>query len=69
MTANPKYKLSQEQIDHFMKYGYVRLPNCFSRAHALGAKVLTGSSLVSPMWVISVVQVDLSVGDILNLDN
>ncbi|OQE33015.1 hypothetical protein PENFLA_c001G05779 [Penicillium flavigenum] len=34
MTANPNYKLSQEQIDHFMRYGYVRLPNCFSREKA-----------------------------------
>ncbi|KAK4865752.1 hypothetical protein LT330_009185 [Penicillium expansum] len=34
MPAKLKYKLSQEQIDHFMKYGYVRLPDCFSREKA-----------------------------------
>ncbi|CAI7635259.1 unnamed protein product [Penicillium palitans] len=34
MPAKPKYKLSQEQIDHFMRYGYVRLPACFSREKA-----------------------------------
>ncbi|KAJ5491971.1 hypothetical protein N7453_010068 [Penicillium expansum] len=34
MSAKLKYKLSQEQIDHFMKYGYVRLPDCFSREKA-----------------------------------
>lgn len=28
------YKLSQEQIDHFMRHGYVRLTNCFSRDKA-----------------------------------
>ncbi|KAJ5432829.1 uncharacterized protein N7458_011985 [Penicillium daleae] len=28
------YKLSQDQIDHFMRHGYVRLTNCFSRAKA-----------------------------------
>lgn len=30
MTGNTKYKLSQEQKDHFMKYGYLRVPNCFA---------------------------------------
>ncbi|OGE52840.1 hypothetical protein PENARI_c009G09495 [Penicillium arizonense] len=28
------YKLSQEQIDHFMRFGYVRVPDCFSKAKA-----------------------------------
>ncbi|KAI7973065.1 hypothetical protein EIK77_004342 [Talaromyces pinophilus] len=30
MTGNTEYKLTQEQKDHFMKYGYLRVPNCFS---------------------------------------
>lgn len=30
------YKLSQEQIDHFMRFGYVRVPDCFSKAKANG---------------------------------
>lgn len=34
MSSNSNYKLSQEQIDHFMKYGYVRVPDCFSREKA-----------------------------------
>jgi hypothetical protein len=28
------YKLSQDQIDHFMQHGYVRLTECFSRDKA-----------------------------------
>jgi hypothetical protein len=28
------YKLTQEQIDHFMRHGFVRLTDCFSRAKA-----------------------------------
>ncbi|KAJ5312785.1 hypothetical protein N7508_003615 [Penicillium antarcticum] len=28
------YKLSQEQIDHFMRFGYVRVLDCFSQAKA-----------------------------------
>lgn len=28
------YKLTQEQKDHFLKYGYVRIPQCFSREKA-----------------------------------
>lgn len=34
MTSNPDYKLSQEQIDHFMRHGWVRVPDCFSREKA-----------------------------------
>ncbi|CAG8897629.1 unnamed protein product [Penicillium egyptiacum] len=34
MAAHSNYKLSQEQIGHFMRYGYVRLPDCFSREKA-----------------------------------
>jgi hypothetical protein len=37
MAANNEwkdYKLSQEEIDHFIRHGYVRLTNCFSRAKA-----------------------------------
>ncbi|KAJ5199723.1 hypothetical protein N7491_009479 [Penicillium cf. griseofulvum] len=34
MSDISNYKLSQEQIDHFMRYGYVRLPECFSREKA-----------------------------------
>lgn len=34
MTSNPDYKLSQEQIDHFMRHGWVRVPGCFSREKA-----------------------------------
>lgn len=32
--AHQDYKLTQEQIDHFMRHGYVRLTDCFSRAKA-----------------------------------
>lgn len=35
MAGNTKYKLSQEQKDHFMKYGYVRVPNCFTPEKAV----------------------------------
>lgn len=28
------WKLTQEQIDHFMRHGFVRIPDCFSRAKA-----------------------------------
>ncbi|KAJ5107350.1 hypothetical protein N7456_004025 [Penicillium angulare] len=34
MPSDPKYKLSPEQIAHFMQYGYVRVPRCFSREKA-----------------------------------
>lgn len=34
MASNPNYKLSPEQIDHFMRHGYVRVPDCFSREKA-----------------------------------
>lgn len=34
MAHGLDYKLTQQQIDHFMKKGFVRLPNCFSRAKA-----------------------------------
>ena len=34
MASAPNYKLSPEQIDHFMRYGYVRVPECFSREKA-----------------------------------
>ncbi|KAJ5558214.1 hypothetical protein N7535_008429 [Penicillium sp. DV-2018c] len=34
MAANSNYKLSQEQIDHFMRYGYIVLSDCFSREKA-----------------------------------
>lgn len=34
MAAKSNYKLSEEQIDHFMRYGYVRLSDCFSREKA-----------------------------------
>lgn len=34
MAAETDYKLSTEQIEHFMRYGYVRLSNCFSREKA-----------------------------------
>lgn len=34
MGGNSKYKLSEEHKDHFLKYGYVRIPNCFSREKA-----------------------------------
>jgi hypothetical protein len=26
-----QYKLSQEQIDHFLQHGWVKLSNCFTR--------------------------------------
>ncbi|KAJ5713003.1 uncharacterized protein N7483_010184 [Penicillium malachiteum] len=34
MAPDPRYKLSDEQIAHFMQYGYVRVPECFSREKA-----------------------------------
>ncbi|KAJ5121280.1 uncharacterized protein N7515_009241 [Penicillium bovifimosum] len=34
MAANTNYQLSQEQIDHFMRYGYIILSNCFSQEKA-----------------------------------
>ncbi|KAJ5719179.1 hypothetical protein N7493_007634 [Penicillium malachiteum] len=34
MPREPQYKLSAEQIAHFMQYGYVRVPECFSREKA-----------------------------------
>ncbi|KAJ6037207.1 hypothetical protein N7540_001486 [Penicillium herquei] len=34
MAPDPQYKLSAEQIAHFMQYGYVRVPGCFSREKA-----------------------------------
>ncbi|KAJ5279733.1 hypothetical protein N7478_005105 [Penicillium angulare] len=34
MPPHPTYKLSPEQIAHFMQYGYVRVPQCFSREKA-----------------------------------
>lgn len=34
MAHNLDYKLTQEQINHFMRHGFVRLNNCFSRTKA-----------------------------------
>jgi hypothetical protein len=34
MASDTQYKLSPEQITHFMQYGYVRVPECFSRDKA-----------------------------------
>lgn len=32
--ANSDFKLAPEQIDHFMRHGWVRVPQCFSRQKA-----------------------------------
>lgn len=34
MAHGLDYKLTQEQINHFMHHGFVRLTNCFSRSKA-----------------------------------
>lgn len=34
MATDPKYKLSQEQVAHFLEHGFVRVPECFSREKA-----------------------------------
>ena len=34
MDSPLNYKLSPDQIAHFMRYGYVRVPECFSREKA-----------------------------------
>jgi hypothetical protein len=34
MTGDERYHLSDEQKAHFMRYGYVRIPQCFSREKA-----------------------------------
>ncbi|KAJ5152121.1 hypothetical protein N7492_010416 [Penicillium capsulatum] len=34
MSSDANYKLSAEQIEHFMKRGFVRIPDCFSREKA-----------------------------------
>jgi hypothetical protein len=34
MASNPQYKLSHEQIDHFMRHGFVRIPQCFTQKKA-----------------------------------
>ncbi|KAJ5802690.1 uncharacterized protein N7503_005140 [Penicillium pulvis] len=34
MASDTQYKLSPEQVTHFMQYGYVRVPECFSRDKA-----------------------------------
>ncbi|KAL1995476.1 hypothetical protein VTN49DRAFT_1663 [Thermomyces lanuginosus] len=34
MPESNNYALTQEQKDHFMKYGYIRLTNCFSKEKA-----------------------------------
>jgi hypothetical protein len=32
--AEQQYQLSQEQIDHFIQHGWIKLSNCFSRSQA-----------------------------------
>ena len=32
--AEKQYKLSQEQIDHFLEHGWIKLSNCFTRKQA-----------------------------------
>lgn len=32
--AEQQHHLSQEQVDHFMEHGWVKLENCFSREKA-----------------------------------
>ncbi|CAL5874307.1 uncharacterized protein PFLUO_LOCUS8602 [Penicillium psychrofluorescens] len=34
MAHKAEYKLSTEQVDHFMRFGYLRLTDCFSREKA-----------------------------------
>jgi len=34
MTTNANYRLSPAQINHFMRHGWVRVPQCFSREKA-----------------------------------
>lgn len=34
MASRPSYALSQEQIDHFMRHGFVRVTDCFSQEKA-----------------------------------
>lgn len=34
MAVKPSYNLTDEQIDHFMRYGFVRVPECFSSKQA-----------------------------------
>jgi hypothetical protein len=34
MASPSDFKLAPEQIDHFMRYGWVRVPQCFSRQKA-----------------------------------
>ncbi|KAI2790037.1 hypothetical protein POX_d05541 [Penicillium oxalicum] len=33
-SQESQYRLSQDEIDHFLRHGYVRIPNCFSREKA-----------------------------------
>tara|TARA_R110002003_G_scaffold702_5_gene21126 strand:- start:19746 stop:19970 length:225 start_codon:yes stop_codon:yes gene_type:complete len=32
--AEQQYQLSQEQIDHFLEHGWIKLSNCFTREQA-----------------------------------
>lgn len=34
MATDPKYKLSDEQISHFLEHGFLRVRECFSREQA-----------------------------------
>lgn len=34
--AEQQHKLSQEQIDHFVQHGWIKLSNCFTREQADG---------------------------------
>jgi hypothetical protein len=40
--AEQDYKLSQDQIDHFLKHGWIKLSNCFTREQA--------AELQSTLW-------------------
>lgn len=33
-NAEEQYPLSQEQIDHFVQHGWIKLSNCFTREQA-----------------------------------
>lgn len=41
--AEQEYKLSQEQIDHFMEHGWIKLSGCFTREQS--------AELQSQLWI------------------
>ena len=40
--ADEEYKLSQEQIDHFLEHGWIKLSGCFTREQS--------ADLQSQLW-------------------